>query len=184
MIILLVLALALAMDAFAVALCQGAVARPGVPGAVRIGFAFGSAQAVMPLIGWGLGTVFAGAIEAIDHWIAFGLLLALGAKMTKEGLQPEEECPPGLLAGSALLAAAVATSIDAAAAGITLPTIGIAIAPAVAVIGLVTAGLCFAGTLLGARLGTALGKKAEVAGGVVLVGLGCKILAQHTGMIG
>jgi manganese efflux pump family protein len=181
MISLLLLALALAMDAFAVSLCQGCATRPGISGATRMALAFGGAQAVMPLLGWGLGTLFAGAIDAIDHWVAFVLLGALGIKMAWEGFQPLDDCPPVPLAGRALFAAAIATSIDAAAAGITLPTIGVNIGVSVAVIGLVTAVLCFVGALGGARLGTVLGKRAEVLGGVVLMGLGVHVLAQHMG---
>jgi manganese efflux pump family protein len=178
---LLLLALALAMDAFAVSLCQGCATRPGFAGAARIALAFGVAQAVMPLLGWGLGVAFAGVIEAIDHWVAFVLLGGLGIKMAWEGFQPEEADAREPLAGRALLLAAIATSIDAAAAGVTLPTIGVPIWIAVTVIGLVTAGMCLFGALFGARLGTAIGKKAEVAGGVVLFGLGAHVLAQGLG---
>ncbi|WP_156679806.1 manganese efflux pump MntP family protein [Sphingomonas profundi] len=186
MITLLLLALALAMDAFAVSLAQGASVRPGMRGAARLALAFGVAQAVMPLAGWALGIAFAGLIEAVDHWIAFVLLGAIGLKMVREGLAPEEaDAPPAApLGGGALLMAAIATSIDAAAAGVTLPTIGSPVALAVAVIGIVTAVLCFAGALLGARIGARIGKPAEIAGGLVLIGLGCRILAQHMGWLG
>lgn len=182
---LLLLALALAMDAFAVSLAQGASSRPGVAGALRMGLAFGVAQAVMPLLGWGLGVAFAGLIEAVDHWIAFVLLGAIGLKMIHEGLAADEpDAPTVALSGKALLLAAIATSIDAAAAGVTLPTIGLPVGISVATIGVVTAILCFIGTLLGARIGDRLGKVAEIGGGVVLVGLGCRILAQHMGWLG
>jgi putative Mn2+ efflux pump MntP len=181
MIAILLLAAALAMDAFAVSLCQGVATRPGLGGAVRIALAFGIAQAVMPLAGWSIGLMFAGMIEAVDHWIAFVLLGALGLKMLHEGLQPAEDCPPEPLTGRALLTAAIATSIDAAAAGVTLPGFGMAVLPAVAIIGGVTAGLCLFGAIAGARLGAALGRKAEVFGGVVLIGLGVRILVEHLG---
>lgn len=183
MIALFVLAFALAMDAFAVSLCQGAAARPTPAHALPMAGAFGLAQAIMPLGGWLLGTTFASAVTAYDHWIAFGLLLVLGLKMAKEGFQPVEPCAPALIGGRALFAAAIATSIDAAAAGITLPTLGVPIVLSCIVIGGVTAILCFGGALSGARLGTALGKKAEVAGGIVLILLGVRILAQHSGWI-
>lgn len=181
MIALLVLAFALAMDAFAVSLCQGAAARPTPAHALPMAGAFGLAQAVMPIGGWLLGTAFATAITAYDHWIAFGLLAILGIKMAKEGFEPVAPCPPALIGGRALFAAAVATSIDAAAAGITLPTLGVPILLSCLVIGGVTAILCFGGALSGARLGTALGKKAEVLGGLVLVLLGVRVLGQHMG---
>jgi putative Mn2+ efflux pump MntP len=175
------LALALAADAFAVALCQGATARPGLRGAVRIGAAFGSAQALMPLLGWALGVAFASLIQAVDHWIAFGLLSALGLRMMKEGLSLDADCGTAArpLTGWALASAAVATSIDAAAAGVTLPTIGAPILIACLMIGLVTLGLSAAAVEIGARGGARLGKRAELFGGLVLILLGAKILAEH-----
>ncbi len=180
------LALALAMDAFAVSLAQGASTRPGVAGALRLGLAFGVAQAVMPLIGWGLGVAFAGMIEAVDHWIAFVLLGAIGLKMVKEGFDGDTEgaAAPIPLSGKALMLAAIATSVDAAAAGVTLPTLGVPIAITIAAIGIVTAVMCFAGTLLGTRIGARLGKVAEIGGGLVLIGLGWRILIQHTHLLG
>jgi putative Mn2+ efflux pump MntP len=179
---LLVLALALAADAFAVALCQGAAARPGWRGAARIGAAFGAAQALMPLVGWGLGVAFADAIRAVDHWVAFVLLVILGAKTLKEGLTPDDaSCDPTpSLSSWALLGAAMATSIDAAAAGITLPTLGAPVMLACAVIGVVTLLLCAAGVFIGAASGARLGKKAEIVGGLALIGIGAKILVEHT----
>jgi putative Mn2+ efflux pump MntP len=180
MTLLLLLAVALAADAFAVALCQGAAARPGLGGAIRVAIAFGLAQAVMPAFGYGAGSLFDDAIRNVDHWIAFALLAILGLKMAREGLVAEADCAPDALIGMALLAAAVATSIDAAAAGITLPLLGLPMLLACAVIGAVTALLCFGGVLSGARLGVRFGKRAEVLGGLLLVGLGTKILVEHT----
>lgn len=181
MISIFLLALALAADAFAVAVCQGAiaVARPWRL-ALSVGAAFGIAQAIAPLIGWGLGTAFAGTIEAVDHWIAFVLLALVGGKMLIEGVRAD---PPGdekkLASGKALVLLAVATSIDAAAAGFTLPTIGVGIGVSVAVIGGVTFVLSVAGVWIG-RLGSqALGSKAEILGGLILIGLGVKVLLDH-----
>ena len=175
---LLVLALALAMDAFAASLCQGAVARPGFSGALRLGAAFGTAQALMPLAGWGLGLAFLAIVQAVDHWIALILLGFLGIRMLKEGLSNDERCPPAL-AGWALLSAAIATSIDAAAAGVTLPLLEQPITFAVFMIGIVTAILCFGGVFAGAAIGPRLGKKAEVLGGLMLLALGLKIFVEH-----
>jgi len=175
---LLALALGLAMDAFAVSVAQGA-SRRSTRGALRIGAAFGVAQGLMPLIGWALGAAFEGAIREIDHWVAFVLLGLLGMKMLREGLSGEAATPAPALIGWALLGAAVATSIDAAAAGITLPMIGAPIAIACAVIGLVTAALCVAGVRIGAAYGARLGKLAEIAGGTLLILIGAKILIQH-----
>ena len=179
--LLIALALALAADAFAVALCQGATARAGVRGAVRIGVAFGAAQALMPLLGWAAGVAFAAAIRDVDHWIAFALLGLLGVRTVREGLSA---APAGAeaarsLAGWALLGAAVATSIDAAAAGVTLPTLGAPVLVACGVIGAVTLALCTGGVLFAAAGGARLGKRAEVLGGVALILIGTKILIEH-----
>jgi putative Mn2+ efflux pump MntP len=179
LITLLLLAVALATDAFAVSVCQGAATRPGPAQAARLAIAFGLAQAVMPLLGWALGRLFAGQIEAIDHWLAFALLAILGAKMIYEGMTRDEDCPPDPLAGRALLAAALATSVDAAAAGITLSSLGVPVALACAAIGVVTAILCFIGALFGARIGIRFGDQAEIGGGLVLIALGFSILIDH-----
>lgn len=180
---LLALALALAMDAFAAALCSGAAARPapGVGGALRIGLTFGAAQAMMPVIGWGLGLAFASMIREIDHWVAFVLLAVIGVRMLAEGLSGSGEdagCEP-LPTGWPLIATAIATSIDAAAAGVTLAFLDRSILVASAVIGAVTLVLSSIGVLLGAAAGAFLGKRAEVAGGLILIGLGTKILIEH-----
>ncbi len=181
MITLFLLALALASDAFAVALCQGAVAGPRPwRQALSVGAAFGIAQMVAPLIGWGLGVAFAGVIESIDHWIAFILLALIGGKMLLEGAHND---PPGeetrRASGKALFVVAVATSIDAAAAGFTLPAIGAGVGISVAVIGAVTFLLSTAGVWIGRMGSRALGPKAEVLGGLVLIGLGIKVLIDH-----
>ena len=181
MIAALLLALALAMDAFAVALTQGARFRPSVAGGLGIAATFGAFQAVMPLIGWGIGAVALAYVEAVDHWIAFGLLGFLGVRML--GGHVGEAEAARALTGRALLVAGVATSIDALAAGITLPTLGVAPLTAVALIGLVTFAMSGAGVALGRRAGDHLGEWAERAGGVILIGLGCKILAEHTGWL-
>lgn len=177
MVSLLVLALALAMDAFAVALAQGAAGRTRIGHALVLAFAFGLAQGVMPLLGWGLGTAFAGWIEAVDHWIAFLILSALGLNMIRASREDTPASPA--LSGWPLFAAAVATSIDAAAAGITLPLLGLPVALACATIGAVTALLCFAGAFAGGHASRHLEGRAELLGGLVLIGLGVKILVEH-----
>lgn len=176
---LLALSVGLAMDAFAVSVAQGASGRTDAGGALRIGATFGVAQGLMPLIGWALGTAFADAIRNVDHWVAFVLLGLLGAKMLREGLHGDDATPAPALIGWALLGAAVATSVDAAAAGITLPMMGAPIAVACAVIGMVTAGLCFTGVMIGAASGARLGKIAEIIGGGLLIAIGAKILVDH-----
>lgn len=178
------LAVALAMDAFAVALVQGAAGRLSIGGAARVGLTFGLAQGMMPLAGWGLGVAFAGAFQSFDHWLAFGLLSILGIRMIMEGLiHGEEEPEPRRLSLLSLLVAALATSIDAAAAGLALPLLGQPIPVACLIIGATTSILSFAGVLLGRRVGFRVGKRAEVGGGVLLVGLGLRILLEHTGLM-
>lgn len=181
---LLFLALALSADAFAVALCQGAGAggRLGPRRALTIGAAFGAAQGLMPLLGWGLSVAFAGVIRAVDHWVAFALLALIGAKMIHEGLQSGEadcEARPALL-GWSLLAAAIATSVDAAAAGVTLTLLPTPVWASCLAIGLVTLTLCAGAVVAGGRLRVALGRRAELLGGLVLIALGLKILLEHT----
>jgi putative Mn2+ efflux pump MntP len=177
----LLLAVALAMDAFAVALTQGARFRPSVAGGVAIALTFGVFQALMPLAGWGIGAVAFAYIEAVDHWIAFGLLGFLGVRML--GGHVGEEEAGHALTGKALLIAGVATSIDALAAGITLPTLSVAPLVAVALIGGVTFAMSGVGVALGRIAGDRFGTWAERAGGIILIGLGCKILAEHTGFL-
>ena len=175
------LAIALAMDALAVAMTQGARFRPGWRGAVAIALTFGGFQAIMPLIGWAIGAFALAYVEAVDHWIAFGLLSILGIRMLGGHVGEEEAARK--LTGSALLVAGVATSIDALAAGITLPTLDVTPWMAVALIGAVTALMSGAGVAIGRVAGDRWGAWAERAGGVILIALGCKILAEHTGYL-
>lgn len=183
MVTLIFLALALSADAFAAALCRGAGdrERSGWGDALTVGAAFGGAQALMPVLGWGLGVAFASVIASVDHWIAFGLLGFLGARMVREGLKRDEpdceEVPAPT--GMALLLTAIATSIDAAAAGVSLPLLAVPIAVACFTIGAVTFVLSAAGVRLGGVLGARFGKRAEVLGGLALIALGTKILIEH-----
>jgi len=179
MIAALLLAFALAMDAFAVALTQGARFRPSAAGGLAIAATFGVFQALMPLAGWGIGAVALAYVAAVDHWIAFGLLAFLGVRMLGGHVGDEEAAHA--LTGRTLLIAGVATSIDALAAGITLPALGVSPWLAVALIGLVTFAMSGAGVVLGRRAGDHLGEWAERIGGVILIGLGVKILGQHLG---
>ena len=183
---LVLLSFGLAADAFAVALGQGAVTRAHpLRTALVVGFAFGAAQAIAPLIGWGLSLTFAGLIESIDHWVAFVLLAFVGGKMVREGFQkdpPGEASDPGKekpARGWTLVTLAIAVSIDAAAAGITLPTMGAPILVSVAAIGLVTFGMSFAGVLIGRAGAKALGSQAEIIGGLILIVIGAKVLIDH-----
>lgn len=183
---LVLLAVALAADAFAVALGQGAAARTNpMRTALIVGLAFGAAQAVAPLIGWSLGVAFADTIEDYDHWIAFGLLLIVGLKMIWEGARsdpPGQASDPGreqMATGWTLLALAVATSIDAAAAGVTLPTLGAPIVTSIFMIGGVTFVLSAVGVFLGRTGARVLGSNAEIIGGLILIVIGAKVLIDH-----
>jgi putative Mn2+ efflux pump MntP len=146
-----------------------------------VGGAFGFAQALGPVIGFVLGAAFAGAMATFDHWVAFGILSVLGGKLLHEGLTkgPEDEIPRAPARGWVLLGLAVATSIDAVAAGVALPTMGLEPLRTAALIGVVTMGACYAGVLIGRGVGGALGGKAEVFGGTALIGLGIKTLMDH-----
>jgi putative Mn2+ efflux pump MntP len=174
------LALALAADAFAAALARGASVR-GSPCtlALLLGGACGAAQAIMPLIGWGLGEALGATFEAIDHWIAFVVLAFLGAKLIKEAFDRGNEAPPAPVSGWSLVALAMATSIDAAAAGMTFQALALEPFFTAAVIGVVTAVLCAAGVYIGRAMGAALGKPAEFFGGAALILLGVKVLWDH-----
>ena len=179
MITLLLLSLGLAMDAFAAAVAPGASSRPSRKTALRMSLAFGLAQAIMPLLGWALGIAFAAIMASAAHWIALALLTILGLRMIKEGLDRNPEEPMKELSLWPLLVVAIATSIDAAVAGITLPTIGAPIVLACVVIGLTTSLLTYPGVYLGALVGARIGKWAEVLGGLILIGLGIKIFVAQ-----
>ena len=177
---LFILALALAMDAVAVSLVRGSAEGHNLSEAINLGAVFGLAQGLMPLVGWVLGVAFAGAFQSFDHWIAFSLLGLLGVRMIHEGLTGDDTKEVQTSASVlSLLVAAFATSIDAAAAGITLPLLGVAIPVACLVIGFTTGALCTAGYLVGTKVSSKTGKWAEIVGGLVLLGLGTRILIQH-----
>lgn len=181
----LVMGLALAADAFAAALCQGvaagqAKARP-LPVALTVGLAFGVAQGVAPLLGWLAGAAFSTLLAAYDHWIAFVILAVLGVRLIGEGLQRESEdaAPASLAVGWTLAGLAVATSIDAAAAGVTLPTLGLPPLTSATIIGVVTFAACAIGVLVGRAVGDRLGGRAEILGGAALIAIGLKVLVDH-----
>jgi putative Mn2+ efflux pump MntP len=143
---------------------------------------FGGFQALMPLLGWMAGSRMGPLFAAWNHWIAFILLVAIGGKMLAEGRNREKEAPPSdddLFGPKVLFVLAVATSIDALAAGLTLPMLGAPMALSLATIGVTTAVLSALGLFAGRRFGASLGRRLDFAGGVVLIGLGIKILVQH-----
>ncbi len=185
---LLLLAVGLSMDAFAVSVCKGlALRRATFQAEITCGVWFGGFQALMPLIGFFLGTLFAVAIQAVDHWIAFGLLAIIGVNMLKEARSSEEECGcenSADLSVKTMLVMAVATSIDALAVGISLAMVGnINIFFAVTLIGICTCILSMLGVKIGNVFGSRFEDKAEIAGGVILILLGLKILLEHLGVL-
>ena len=176
------IALALAMDAFAVALAAGAVLNPLTGRHLfRLGFHFGLFQALMPIAGWLIGMTGQKWIAAYDHWIAFGLLAYVGGRMIKEALDEEkEEKTTDPTRGLTMVMLSVATSIDALAVGLSIAMLGVSVWVPAAVIGVVACVLTVAGMLLGRRLGDNWGKRVEVCGGLVLCIIGVKILLEHT----
>jgi len=178
---LLLIAIGVSADAFAVALGKGlGMRRLNYRHAVLIALAFGVFQAVMPLVGWLVGTQFQSLITSIDHWIAFGLLALVGGKMLYEAFSKggDEKEDDGLRVRELLLLS-FATSIDALAVGISFAFLEVDILPAVALIGATTAVLSFAAVLIGHRAGTRFKRPAEIAGGLILIGIGTKILFDH-----
>ena len=178
------IALSLALDAFAVSVSSGI----SVPGfgwkqAVKMGIWFGAFQCLMPLLGWALGSGVSRYIEAVDHWIAFGLLAFIGGKMVADALKGGEEAQGGSdLSPRRLCVLAVATSIDALAVGVSMAFMAdVDIRLSAAVIGLVAFGMSVLGGLVGRRLGGLFQRRAALAGGVVLIGIGVKILVEHLG---
>jgi putative Mn2+ efflux pump MntP len=180
------LALAMSTDAFAAAVAKGAALhRPHWREALRAGLIFGSIEALTPIVGWALGSLASGYIEAWDHWIAFGLLGVLGLKMIHSGLQAEEapvDERPTRHPFWMLAVTGFATSIDAMAVGVGLAFLDIAILPVAVAIGLSTFIMVTAGIMLGRVLGAIAGKRAEIVGGIVLIGIGAAILYEHLGL--
>ena len=170
------------MDAFAVSIAVGAAyKRPSIRHAFRTALAFGGFQAVMPVIGWLLGLAVKGCVEGYDHWVAFCLLGTIGGRMIYESFkikQASRHCQP--LGTTALMTLAVATSIDALAVGVTLSfLLADSVAMVVIIIGTVTFTLSYAGVYIGKNLGHFFETGVEALGGLVLLGIGTKILLEH-----
>ena len=185
---LLLLAVGLSMDAFAVSICKGlSVKKAGLKESAICGVWFGGFQGIMPLIGFFLGTIFADAIQAFDHWVAFGLLAIIGINMLKEAFEKGcdcEDCNPDFSVKT-MFVLAVATSIDAMAVGISLAMAGdVNIFVAIALIGVITFILSAIGVKVGNVFGSRFEKKAQAAGGIILIVLGIKILLEHMGILG
>jgi putative Mn2+ efflux pump MntP len=177
----LLLALGLALDASAVSLGVGTAGHAySVRPVFRISFHFGLFQGLMTLVGWAAGAGLAQVIAGVDHWVAFVLLTCVGVRMIFSGFDPRPETRTiDPTRGLTLILLSVATSIDAAAAGLSLAVLGLPIAfPAVA-IGLVTGGLSLAALTVGKKLGNAFGKRMEIVGGLVLLFIGARVLLTH-----
>lgn len=182
---LFILAVGLSMDAFAVSICKGlAMKKLTARECIIVGIWFGGFQALMPVLGYLLGTRFVRYITAVDHWIAFILLCLIGANMIKEALSKEEETTDDSLDVKNMLLLAVATSIDALAVGITFAFLqDVAIVPAVSFIGCITFVLSAVGVKVGNVFGIRYKSKAEFAGGIILILIGCQILSEHLGIL-
>lgn len=189
---LILIAVGLSMDAFAVSICKGLGMRKlNYKQALVIALFFGGFQAAMPLLGWLLGVQFQHYIVSVDHWIAFVLLAFIGGKMLfdafRGGEQEADACGPDSaktrLDLKELLLLAIATSIDALAVGITFAFLEVDIVPAVLCIGAITFGLAFVGVVVGNKFGAKYEKPATILGGVVLILIGLKILLEHLGVI-
>ncbi len=184
---LLLLALGVSMDAFAVSICKGLAMKKATLGAsMTCGLWFGGFQALMPTIGFFLGNLFADAIQAVDHWVAFILLAIIGLNMLKEAFACDCECgcqeQNADLSVKTMFVMAVATSIDALAVGISLAMAGdVNIWLAAVLIGLFTCGMSAVGVKIGNVFGSRFEKKAQMAGGIILVVLGLNILLEHLG---
>ena len=187
---LLLMGVGLAMDAFAVSICKGlSMKKVKWQHATVIGLFFGGFQALMPFLGWLLGSQFEQYITKIDHWIAFILLGIIGGKMLYEAIRGDEEEECGCCTENnekldlrELFILAIATSIDALAVGITFAFLKYPVGKAVTIIGVVTFIISLAGVYIGNFFGSRFKKKAEIAGGIILIGIGLKILLEHLGL--
>lgn len=181
---LFITAVGLSMDAFAVSICKGlAMKKLSWKKTLIIGLWFGGFQALMPTIGYLLGTSFESYVTAIDHWIAFVLLALIGANMIKEALSKEDEETNDSVDVKTMFLLAIATSIDALAVGVTYAFLQVQIVPAVTFIGVITFCLSVTGVKIGNVFGLKYKSKAEITGGVILILMGTKILLEHLGFL-
>lgn len=188
-IVLFLMGVGLSMDAFAVSICKGlAMRKVNKKQAFVIGLFFGGFQALMPFIGWALGSQFESYITSIDHWIAFVLLVVIGGNMVKEAVsekvgedEVEQMDPP--LDIKEMFILAIATSIDALAVGITFAFLNYPIVEAITIIGITTFVISIIGVYVGNFFGSKYKKRAEIVGGVILILLGVKILLEHLGIL-
>ena len=181
---IIIIGFSLAMDAFAVSLSKGlASGKYKIKNSIICGIWFGGFQMLMPLIGCFLGEKFASSIQAFDHWIAFILLALIGSNMLKEAFSDDEEEAGASYSIKAMFPLAVATAIDALAVGITFAFLGVNIWLSVAIIGAITFITSGLGVKIGSIFGEKYAKRAEIAGGLLLILIGLKILVEHLGLI-
>ena len=185
---IILISIGLAMDAFAVSICKGlSMKKLNMKHGLVIALYFGGFQALMPLLGWFLGSQFQTYIVSFDHWIAFILLAFLGTKTIVDTLREkddeQEQKQESRLDHKELFLLAIATSIDALAVGVTLAFLQVNIISAVSVIGIITFCICIFGILVGNMFGMGSKKKASIAGGVILIAIGLKILLEHLGIL-
>lgn len=185
---LLLIAVGLSMDAFAVSICKGlGMKEVNLKVAVVLALFFGGFQALMPLIGWALGSQFLGIIGPIDHWVTFVLLAVIGGKMLWEAFREDagegDGKPADRIDLGEFLILAIATSIDALAVGISFAALSVDIVPSVALIGVTTFTFSIAGVFVGNFFGSRYEKPASIVGGVVLILIGTKILLEHLGIL-
>ena len=177
---LLLISVGLAMDAFAVSVGKGMTLKQVRPRhALNAGAWFGAFQALMPIIGYFVGRSFASYVASVDHWIAFGLLILIGANMIREAVWGDDEEIDGNFGFRTMLLMAIATSIDAMAVGISMAFLDVNIWMSALVIGVVTLSLSAVGVYLGSLFGSRLGSKAGVVGGLILIAIGIKIVIEH-----
>ena len=181
---ILLIAIGLAMDAFAVSICKGiSFKKMNWKKAIIVGLYFGIFQAVMPVLGYFLGTAFETLVTKIDHWIAFILLSLIGLNMLKEAFGKEEECCDDSVDFKTMVILAIATSIDALAIGITFAFLKTNILVSALLIGIITFIVCVLGVKIGNKFGDKYERKAEVVGGIILIFMGVKILLEHLGIL-
>jgi putative Mn2+ efflux pump MntP len=181
---LVLIAIALGIDAFAVSLSAGAyLIRADARQTFRLSFHFGLFQFFMPVLGWLAGFRLAHVIQAVDHWVAFGLLGLIGGKMVWESFQGGEKLKKDVTRGWSLVALSVATSIDALAVGFSLSMLGTTIIFPAVLIGIVAGLMSLVGVRLGERVSGMLGRRVEFVGGVVLISIGIRIVLEHTGLL-
>ena len=174
----------LAMDAFAVSVCKGlSMKKINWKNAIIIAIYFGIFQALMPVVGYFLGTAFSSIVESVDHWIAFILLAAIGGNMIKESTDDEVEKRNDNVDFRTMIVLAIATSIDALAVGVTFAFFKVNLVLAIILIGIITFALSILGVIIGNKFGDKLQNKAELTGGIILILIGLKILLEHLGIL-